>query len=878
MSVSSQRKITFKPIISYPSKAQVGRSYLMTIDLQLTSRYDEWRYDDEEYPVWLILDTMPLFSFEPVGENDSLVVLHRFGGTYGPATFLLTARQEVVKGKIEITLVNRWGVAIDHISLPCEISTIDVPVIEAVRSGARRGERERKAAEDTRKDFFINHHSADRAWAEWIAWQLEEERYSVVLQVWDFQPGSDFVQEIDKATKVAERIMVLLSPDYLNALSTMPGWTEAFRKDPRGSPTTMLAVHVRECRQQIKELVGEIVFIDLVGLDESAVRDALLIPVRRLPPASPEDVKHSMARPPLFPGTLPSTPEIIKAVEIYISSVHEDERLVDGLEEYLAPLKGQGLIVTWRADAMRMGEDSQDAINTHLSTAQIILLLVSPDALASDYWYQIEMKRAMERYQARETLVIPIILRAVDWRDAPFGNIISLPKDARPITNWPNRDEAFLNVAQSIEEAVRTLLDQMWRPVFQQLRLSNPAAADLLRLCAFLHPNAIPREILIDGVLNVNQSLQDSSTYISVSQNSIASEQSSVSNVEQEITILKPMIASDLSTLEVAIAELLKISLLRQNPDTNTFSIDLIQQYVLKAGMDQNIQSQWAEYTVRAVNSVFPEVEFSTWHHCQSLLPHAQVCAAYIPQWNMVFIEATRLLDRAGYYLEEQAQYTAAEAFFQQAVSILEKISRPDQFELATTLDHLGMLYHTQGKYAEAEPLYLRALEIRRRLNHPSEANSLNSLATLYLAQGKYEEARELLLRALELTRRSRGHLSEEASNFNNLAMFSFVQGNYVEAEEYCKQALATLEQESGAEHPLTAFCLNNLAGLYYSQHRYEQAEALYQRALAIGERALGPTHPDVATILENYAALLQETKRGAEAAKLMQRGRAIRS
>src|SRR5260370_5998347 len=156
----------------------------MTFDLQLTSKYDEWHYDEEEFPVWFILDTMPLFSFEPVGDNDSLVVLHRFGGTYGPATFLLTARQEIEKGKIEITLVNLWGVAIDHISLPCEISTMDVPAIEAVRSGATHGERERKVAEDTWKDFFISYHRADRAWAEWIAWQLEEEGYSGLLQVW----------------------------------------------------------------------------------------------------------------------------------------------------------------------------------------------------------------------------------------------------------------------------------------------------------------------------------------------------------------------------------------------------------------------------------------------------------------------------------------------------------------------------------------------------------------------------------------------------------------------------------------------------------------------------------------------------------------------
>ncbi|NEO22247.1 hypothetical protein [Moorena sp. SIO4A5] len=101
--------ISVEPMISYPRKAQVGKNYLMTIDLQL-SKDSEWHYEEEEYPVHCMLETSPLFSSKPVGE--ATIVLHRFGGSYGPAKFLLKAAQIEMEGKIKIILVNRWGVPI----------------------------------------------------------------------------------------------------------------------------------------------------------------------------------------------------------------------------------------------------------------------------------------------------------------------------------------------------------------------------------------------------------------------------------------------------------------------------------------------------------------------------------------------------------------------------------------------------------------------------------------------------------------------------------------------------------------------------------------------------------------------------------------------
>ena len=127
MSTSDQHLLEVEPLISYPHEAQVGKSYLMTIDLRLVTLPETWPYDDEEYPVWCHLDTMPLFSHKPLSEGERAVVLHRFGGTYGPAKFLLTAAREAMRGKIHITLMNKWGSPIDYIPIEAEIKHDNVP-------------------------------------------------------------------------------------------------------------------------------------------------------------------------------------------------------------------------------------------------------------------------------------------------------------------------------------------------------------------------------------------------------------------------------------------------------------------------------------------------------------------------------------------------------------------------------------------------------------------------------------------------------------------------------------------------------------------------------------------------------------------------------
>lgn len=147
-------------------------------------------------------------------------------------------------------------------------------------------------------------------------------------------------------------------------------------------------------------------------------------------------------------------------IKVFFSYSHRDEALRDELAKHLSILRRQGVIDAWHDRQITAGSEWAGEIDAYLNSAQIILLLISADFLASDYCYDIELKQAMERHEAGTACVIPIILKPVDWHGAPFGKLQALPKNAQAVTTWANQDEAFLNVAQGIRRAVEAMATQ----------------------------------------------------------------------------------------------------------------------------------------------------------------------------------------------------------------------------------------------------------------------------------------------------------------------------------------------------------------------------------------------------------------------------------
>jgi hypothetical protein len=142
-------------------------------------------------------------------------------------------------------------------------------------------------------------------------------------------------------------------------------------------------------------------------------------------------------------------------IELFFSYSHKDEKLRKELENHLANLQRQGVITNWHDRKIGAGREWKGVIDEHLKMAKLILLLISPHFMASEYCNDVEMTLAMERHEKGEAVVIPIILRPVDWKGAAFEKLQALPKDAVPVTLWRNRDEAF----NSIVQGIRIVLD-----------------------------------------------------------------------------------------------------------------------------------------------------------------------------------------------------------------------------------------------------------------------------------------------------------------------------------------------------------------------------------------------------------------------------------
>ena len=388
-----------------------------------------------------------------------------------------------------------------------------------------------------------------------------------------------------------------------------------------------------------------------------------------------------------------------------------------------------------------------------------------------------------------------------------------------------------------------------WSLSFEKVEQANPAAAELLRFCAFLHPDTIPEAMIMEGASELG-------------------------------AVLQP-VARDELELNDAIGEIYRYSLIKRDAEIKVLNIHRLVQATLRNAMSKEMQKKWAERTVRAVNKAFPEAEFANWPRCQQYLPHAQACAELIRQWGMMFAEASRLLHCSGRYLHKRGRYGEAELPLQQAFNIRENMLEAIHPDLAQSLNDLGALYCDQAKYQQAESFYRRALSIREQkfgLNHSSVAEVLNNLGVLYWLQSGYDQAEPLFRRALAIYEYVYGAFHPHVADcLSNLGVLSLNQRKYAEAEPLLQQAITIYEHVLGPLHPDLANTLNELAIVYREQGRYERSEALFLHALSIREHILGSNHPELAKSLNNLAILYRYQERYAEAEPLLQRALSIR-
>ena len=384
-----------------------------------------------------------------------------------------------------------------------------------------------------------------------------------------------------------------------------------------------------------------------------------------------------------------------------------------------------------------------------------------------------------------------------------------------------------------------------WSLNFQQVEQANPAAAELLRLCAFLSPDAIPEELFSEGGAALGPVLEQ--------------------------------IATDAFALNEAIEELRKYSLVQRDPEARLLRLHRLVQAVLQDAMEEAKQCQWAERAVRATSRVFPDPdEPEGWSQGQRFLPQAQACSVLIEKYAFLFVEAAVLLQRTANYLHCAALYELVEPLYWRALRIWEQTLGPGHLEATYALCGLATFFRVQRKYEQADALSRQALHIREQVlgpEHPDVAQPLRELGALYSRLGKYQQAEPLFQRALHIQEQVLGpdHI-EVARPLNDLALLFELQGKYQQAEPLFQRALCILEQVYGPEHPDVGRPLNNLAELYMLQGKYQQAELLFQRALHLWEQSYGPEHPITAYPLTNLAELSQRRGKDEQVEPLCQR------
>src|SRR5579859_1056531 len=390
-----------------------------------------------------------------------------------------------------------------------------------------------------------------------------------------------------------------------------------------------------------------------------------------------------------------------------------------------------------------------------------------------------------------------------------------------------------------------------WSLSFAQVERTNPAAAELLQLCAFLAPDHIPEELLTEGAAYWPVALCEAVT--------------------------NPL------SFNRMLETLLAFSLVKRLSEDQMLNLHRLVQVVQMERMDAEAQHSWAQRLVRALHTIFPQEtqDVANWPRCQRYLEQVEACDVLIQRHHLLLPEAAELLDRAGTYVREHMWYTQAEPIYRRALAIREQYLGPEHPETATIVHNLAILQRDTSNFVEAEQLYQRALAIREQHlgpEHPDTANAYSNLANLYLAQKRYREAEPLYRRALAIREHLYGPPQLDSDDqLHTLANFYVTQGRYREAESLYQRILGIREQRLGPLHYRTANILNNLAVLYLSQGRYAEAEPLYRRVLTLREQQFGPTHPHTATSLYNLATLQRDKGDFVEAERLYQRALGIR-
>ncbi|GCE07072.1 FxSxx-COOH system tetratricopeptide repeat protein [Dictyobacter aurantiacus] len=382
----------------------------------------------------------------------------------------------------------------------------------------------------------------------------------------------------------------------------------------------------------------------------------------------------------------------------------------------------------------------------------------------------------------------------------------------------------------------------------EKVRPGSPGAIDILTICSFLAPDAIPERLLTEGAFCLGPTSQ--------------------------------AVLTTPRKFNAALKELLTYSLIRRHSRTKTLTIHRLVQTTLKAGLDERTRQRWAMHVFEMVNQAFPDDQSSMqiWPWCEQLLPHALFLIRQSGEGTCTLTTHSALLTKTANYLAQRERYAEAETLYQQALLLLAQTSEAVDADVAALLNDIADIKRKQGKYAEAEMYYQRAAGIYQQMPSVDSVQAIRPLCGLVclLSEfGRYEEAEQLFQRILHEREQALG--SEHIDLAMLLEMFAalcFKAGKYAKSRELAQRALRLQEQVVGPDHPCLSTLLCTLALSSCAQCRLnsQETEALLLRAITIQEKAQGIETANIAMLLNNLAALYIETGRYSEAEPLLLR------
>jgi len=764
------------------------------------------------------------------------------------------------------------------------------------------------------KDFFISYNKADRQWAEWIAWQLEDAGYSVVIQCWDFLPGGNFVLEMHEAAKDAERTIGVLSPHFLTSIFTQPEWAAAFVSDPTGKKRRLLLIRVQDC--QPDGLLAAINYLDLVGLDEDAARKRILAVAggKRLKPSSPPGFPgdRTVSGGPRFPGALPliwNVPHLrnrnFTGREPMLAGLHTalNSGQPDSWLQALSGLGGKGKTTLAREYAYRyqadydlvwwMHADEPASITmdyVSLAAALDLPKMDSPDQVvnAVKRWLGQNRKWLLIFDNAQDSDALNRFLPQgggghvlITSRNPNWGSVAKVlpvevfePAEAVDfILRRTNQDDhssaevlatetgrlplALEQAGAYIKESGIKLSDYLAR--FRKkrakiLKRGNPAD--------YLDTVATTWNISFQAVRTKSPAAADLLVLCSFLAPDDIPRSMIAAGAEHFPEPLASAAADELE-LDFVMIELRRYSLI--TGDGDSFSMHQLVQAVVRSELAEDEQHKWSAASLNLLNGAFQFDKNSqkSWAVCAPLLLHALACAGYAEVHGVASEIIAEILNNAGSYQRHFADFNEAKSSFERALAIDEKALGPEHTSVATIANNLGSVLQDLGDLAGAKRCFERALAIDEKAfgpEHTSVARDVNNLGLVLKDQGDLAGAKRCFERALAIDEKAFGpeHTSV-ATNANNLGSVLQDLGDLAGAKRCFERALAIDEKAFGPEHTSVAIRVNNLGLVLKDQGDLAGAKRCFERALAIDEKAFGPEHTSVATIANNLGLVLQD-------------------